>query len=62
MAKNSFYILSCGFALFTLISAFSFQSLTPEPWPLIPALSTTVVSALQIHPFLKTKPISEKVK
>jgi hypothetical protein len=37
------------------------KSLTPDPWPLPPVLSTTVESALQIHPFFcKTNPISNK--
>ena len=36
MGINTFYILSCGFAFSTLIFAFSFQSLTPNPSSLAP--------------------------
>jgi len=32
------------------------KSLTPDPWPLIPALSTLVESALQIRLFMQNKP------
>ena len=31
------------------------KSLTPDPWPLTPVLSTTVEKALQIRPFLQNK-------
>jgi hypothetical protein len=40
----------------TFLFTFSFQSLTPRPSPLTPALSTTVESPLQIRPFLTNKP------
>jgi len=55
MTRKSFYILSFGFEFSTLIFAFSFKTLTSDPWPLTPVLSTTVECALQIHPFLTNK-------
>jgi len=55
MGRYKFYILSYGFAFFTLIFAFSFKSLTTDPWPLTPVISTLVERALQIHLFLTNK-------
>jgi hypothetical protein len=60
MESNTFYILSCGFAFFTLIFAFSFTqyAIRNTHNEIVP---TTVERALQIHPFLcKTNPISKK--
>jgi len=60
MGRNKFYVLSCGFALFTLILAFSLMtyeiSSTAQLSPIkCSVASTTVERALQIHPFLTNK-------
>jgi len=62
MEINTFYILSCCFALFTLIFTFSYP-LYAVRYPLYKLLSsvicllssTLVEGALQIHPFLTNK-------
>jgi len=54
MEKNTFYILSCGFAFFTLIFAFSFTQYAIRN-PHNEIVSTLVERALQIHPFLTNK-------
>jgi hypothetical protein len=38
------------------------KSLTPDPWPLTPVLSTTVERALQINFFMQNKANFRKVK
>jgi len=62
MVRNTFYILNCGFAFFTLIFAFSYPlyavryiSFCPLPSVFCRLFSTTVERALQIHPFLTNK-------
>jgi len=69
MVRNTFYILNCGFAFFTLIFAFSYPlyavryiSFCPLPSVFCRLFSTTVENPLQIHPFLTNKANFQKVK
>ena len=58
MGRNTFYILSCGFAFFTLIFAFSSRPLPPDPWP----LTSTKEYVRKNKLFLQNKANFQKVK